>query len=517
MITFRFTSFLLSAAAALFAAGCQSTSAGSSATASAPAKPAIPAPAHHIELGMQAWTLNRGTFAEAVEKTAKLGVRYMQAYPRQKIGGGIDGTMVPTMDAATRAKVLALLKSNGVTLTSFGVVRAANEEEWRQIFAFAKDMGLRDIAVEPAKNTWGEVFPILDKLSQEYGVAVTIHNHPNPNNPPADVVAALKPYGKHLGICGDTGHWARSGFDPIECLRAAESRLISLHFKDLTQIAKPANDVPWGTGASNAAGQIAELRRQNFKGIAYIEYEHRTPQLEAEVARSVEFFRRAEKASDADLIAGRVLPANYTHDAADFNRAGLGKKSARWATPVPLLGKDLANAEFKPGAWVWESDALVSKNGGNLWTKESYGDFALTTEFKCDAGSNSGIFIRASDTENWLHNAIEVQILQGPAKDDKHLAGAIFDCLAPKAAIEITPGQWHTMTIIARANRLQVILDQQIIIEMNLELWKQAGKNPDGTPNKFQKAYKDMARAGKIGLQDHGTPIAFRNLIIERL
>lgn len=515
MKPFRLLS-LFAAAAALFAAGCQTTGAGVAASAT-PSAPSAPAPVHHIELGMQAWTLNRGTFAEAVEKTAQLGVRYLQAYPRQKIGGGIEGTMVPAMDAPTRAKVLALLKAKGVTLTSFGVVRAANEEEWRQIFGFAKDMGLRDIAVEPPKNTWSEVFPLLDRLAREYGIAVTIHNHPNPNNPPADVVAALAPYGKHLGICGDTGHWARSGFDPVACLRAAGSRLISLHFKDLTEIARPAHDVPWGTGASNAAGQISELRRQNFRGIAYIEYEHRTPRLEAEVARSVEFFRRAEKASDADLIEGRVLPANFTRDAGDFNRAGLGQKSARWAAPAPLLAKDLANAEFKPDSWAWENDALVSKNGGNLWTKESYGDFALTAEFKCETGSNSGIFIRASDTDNWLHNAIEVQILQGPADDDKHLVGAIFDCLAPKAAIEIQPGRWHQLTVIARNNRLQVILDQENLIEMNLDQWKQAGKNPDGTPNKFQKAYKDMARSGRIGLQDHGTPIAFRNLVIERL
>lgn len=500
-------------AGALLVAGCQH----SGTTASVPSTPPQPKTEHRIELGMQAWTLNRGTFADAVKKTSALGVRYLQAYPRQKLGGGMEGTMVPTMDAATRNQIKALLKASGVTLTSFGVVRAADEKEWREIFSFAQDMGLRDIAVEPPKNTWNEVFPLLDRLAAEYGVSVTIHNHPNPNNPPADVVAALKPYSQRLGICGDTGHWARSGFEPVGALRAAEGHLISLHFKDLTEIARQAHDVPWGTGASNAAGQIAELRRQNFKGIAYVEYEHRTPQLEAEVARSVAFFRQAEKASDADLIAGRVLPPGYTRNPADFNRAGIGQSSVRWAAPVALLKPDLSNAEFKPGSWIWEKDAVVAKGGGNLWTRESYGDFALSLDFKCEAGSNSGIFLRASDTENWLHNAIEVQILQGEADKPTHLVGAIFDCLAPTATVAIKPGQWHQLTVIARANRIQVILDQEAVVDMNLDQWKQAGKNPDGTPNKFQKAYKDMARSGRIGLQDHGTPIAFRNLVIEKL
>ena len=42
-------------------------------------------------------------------------------------------------------------------------------------------------------------------------------------------------------------------------------------------------------------------------------------------------------------------------------------------------------------------------------------------------------------------------------------------------------------------------------------------KNPDGTPNKFKNAYKDMPLEGFIGLQYHGQPIAFRNLRIKPL
>lgn len=472
---------------------------------------------HQIELGVQAWTFNRGTFAEAVDKTAALGIRYIQAYPRQKIGGGIDGTMVPSMDAATRARVLALLKAKGVTLTSFGVVRAENEDEWRQIFSFAQAMGLRDIACEPPKAKWGEVFPVLDRLSRDYGIAVTIHNHPNPHNPPADVVAALAPYGKHMGFCGDTGHWARSGFDPVDCLRAAEGRLISLHFKDLTEIARPGHDVPWGTGASNAAGQLAELRRQGFRGIVYVEYEHRTPQLEAEVARSVEFFRRAERASDADLIAGRVPPPGFSRDTRELNQRGAGAESARWAPAAPLFAPDLSNAEFKPGSWAWENGDLIAKGGGDLWTRESYGNFAVHLEFKTSAGGNSGLFLRCDDTVNWLHHAIEVQILQGEADDDKHLAGAIFDCLAPARKTGIVPDRWHRLTAICRANRITVIIDGDTVTEMNLDQWKTAGRNPDGSANKFETAYRDMARSGRIGLQYHGSPISFRNLAVERL
>jgi hypothetical protein len=52
---------------------------------------------------------------------------------------------------------------------------------------------------------------------------------------------------------------------------------------------------------------------------------------------------------------------------------------------------------------------------------------------------------------------------------------------------------------------------------MNLDQWTEAGKNPDGTPNKFKIAYKDMPRRGRIGLQDHGKPVWYRNIRIKPL
>lgn len=276
-----------------------------------------PTPPAGPTLGLQAWTYNNLTLAETADKAAALGIHHVQGFTRQRIGGGIDGTLALTMDEATRTRVLALLKEKGVTMTSMGVVSATNETEWRQLFSFAKAMGMRDIAVEPPKAKWPTELPLLDRLAREFGVGVTFHNHYNPDNPPEHLAAALQPYGKHMGFCADTGHWARSGFDPVAALRKTEGRLISLHFKDVIQFARNARDVPWGTGVSNAAGQLVELRRQGFTGIVYLEYEARTPRIEAEIARCVEFFRRAAAASDADLLAGRLNPPAFAADSID--------------------------------------------------------------------------------------------------------------------------------------------------------------------------------------------------------
>ena len=55
---------------------------------------------------------------------------------------------------------------------------------------------------------------------------------------------------------------------------------------------------------------------------------------------------------------------------------------------------------------------------------------------------------------------------------------------------------------------------------MDLDFWTEAHKNPGppiaaGTRNKFNIAYKDMAREGHIGFQYHGNMIWLRNLKIK--
>jgi hypothetical protein len=99
----------------------------------------------------------------------------------------------------------------------------------------------------------------------------------------------------------------------------------------------------------------------------------------------------------------------------------------------------------------------------------------------------------------------------------KGACGAIYDCLAPTKYMVKKTGEWNRYTITCKANKIYVVFNGEQIIDMNLDLWTEAHKNPDGTPNKFNAAYKDMPRVGHIGLQDHGDPIWFRNIKIKSL
>lgn len=468
-----------------------------------------------IELGLQCWTFRSFTFLEALDKAANLGVKNIQIYAGQAVGGGLTGEIGPDLTAEQRKTIQGWVRDRGLALVSLGVTGAADEAGWKKLVAFAKDMGIRTIATEPEP----ELLPVIDAVVKGTGIRIALHDHPSPSRyaDPAVALAAVKPFGPHFGLCADTGHWTRDGRDPVACLKLAEGRIIELHFKDINEPAKVGHDMPWGTGIGNAAGQIAELRRQGFKGYVFIEFEHNTATLDADVARCIAFFRAALRAPLADLLAGKVMPPGYTQVIGDLWRDRGASSAGRWPSPQPLLKPDLSNAEFPEGSWAWEGDVLVAKGGGDLWTKESYGDFALSLEFKVGAAGNSGVFLRTSDTVNWLHNAIEVQILQGDAENPRHVVGSLFDVLAPGRQKPIEPDTWHQFVIIAVGSEILVHLDGEQIIATDLNQWTTAGKNPDDTPNKFSKAYRDMAREGRIGLQYHGDPVSFRNIKIEKL
>lgn len=184
-----------------------------------------------------------------------------------------------------------------------------------------------------------------------------------------------------------------------------------------------------------------------------------------------------------------------------------------------LFEADLSNALFEEDGWAFENDALTAKGKGDIWTKERYGNFMLSLEFKCDPTTNSGVFIRCGAIEDWLHSTIEVQILQNndDYKNPKHHCGSIFDCLEPTSQMVKAPGEWNQYVIFAKDNFIYVLLNGTQVVGMNLDQWTEPHKNPDGTRNKFKNAYKDMPREGHIGLQYHGQPVAFRNMRIQKL
>lgn len=245
------------------------------------------------KLGSQAYTFNRFTFFEAIDKIKSCGLDYVEAFPGQTIGGGVEGKMDYNMDAAKRKEILKKLKEKGVKMMSFGVVAPKGEADWKNMFEFAKAMGLKNITAEPRK----EDLDIVSKFCDKYKINVAIHNHPNPSpywNPDI-VLEAIKGKSKRLGACADIGHWVRSGLDPVACIKKLKGHIIQLHFKDLNEKSKDAHDVHWGTGVSNVNGVMKELKKQGFKGLFSVEYEYNWDHNADDVKPSVAYFREEVK------------------------------------------------------------------------------------------------------------------------------------------------------------------------------------------------------------------------------
>ena len=289
------------------------------------------------KVGVQAWTFHGGTFFEAVDKTAAAGAKYIEAFPGQKLGSGIEGSMGPGLDTATRQKVLAKLKASGVTLINFGVTGAKNEADWTKLFDFAKEMGIQTIVSEPSEAQ----MPMLDKLCNTYGINIAIHNHPKESHywNPDTVLAAIKGCGPRVGACADTGHWVRSGLNPVECLAKLQGHIISLHFKDLSAKSRDAHDMPWGNGISDVPAMMAELKRQGFHGVFSIEYEHNTASLQDNVHRCIQYFNQNAGLSESELRAGKAIIPGMTGDIDQVNGAAKPASSDLW--PKPAAAKKL--------------------------------------------------------------------------------------------------------------------------------------------------------------------------------
>ena len=246
-------------------------------------------------VGTQSYTFNRFSAFEAIEKTAEAGGRIIEIYPGQRFKVD-DDTPFHAISDAQIEELKEKLREHNIKLVNYGVAGLPNPEQAREVFEFAKKLGVPAITSNP--NTHEEM-DFIEELVKEFDIMMAIHNHPKPEDPDSDymiwdpnhVADLLDGRDSRLGICADTGHWVRSGISPIDALQISEGRIISLHMKDVEAYDREAEDVVFGTGVGDAAGVLQELRRQNFAGHISIEYEANWYENVPEVAQNVGFIR----------------------------------------------------------------------------------------------------------------------------------------------------------------------------------------------------------------------------------
>ena len=432
---------------------------------------------------VQCYSFRRFTFMETLQKVKDLGIRYLQPYPGQRLSADLPG--VPfnhTLSPENIKRVKAKLRELGLSLVGYGVVVFKNDEaEMRTVFDFAREMRIPTIVTEPEYDD----FTLLEKMVQEYRINIAIHNHPPPTKyaRPETVLAHVEGLDERIGDCADTGHWMRTGVDPLEALRTLEGRILDVHLKDLDQFGeRGAVDVPYGDGKANVRAIMAELTRQNFAGYITIEYESEPDDPSASIQKGLEYINSITYFKGYDEILSR-------------SRGRYSKQG--WN-------------HYGPGYFVLDEKTGILKGNGGMglfwYSVKKYKDFVLELDFKCEMDiTNSGVFVRVPEmlsSNSYINHSFEIQI--DDASEGIHATGAAYDAEAPTQKASKPTGDWNHFKITFKGSRLSVELNNVLVLDWEAE--------PRGK-------IRDFAPEGYIGLQNHDSraPAYFRNIFIKEL
>lgn len=187
-----------------------------------------------------------------------------------------------------------------------------------------------------------------------------------------------------------------------------------------------------------------------------------------------------------------------------------------------------------PETWKIEDGAMVfyppaDKPKGesyNIVTRNEYTNFVLSLEWKVTEAGNSGIFWAVVEDEQYneaYQTGPEIQVLDNAGHPDAavgggtHQAGALYDMVAPSEDVTKPAGEWNTCVVTVDYNKNQgsVVLNDVKIVEFT-----PSGEKWDAmvADSKFAD-WPGFAKTqtGKIGLQDHGDIVSFRNIKIKEL
>jgi len=248
-------------------------------------------------LGCQSYTFRNFNVEQGLKHIKDLGLHFVEFYPGQEGQVNVDST--PEQFKA----MLKLAKEYDITPVCWGVAGFSKDHDAnKKTFELGKALGLKSFSADPDPDS----FDSLDKLCDEYKIAIAIHPH-GPQGKKlhrwysAEVIMeAVKDHNKLIGSCLDTGHLIRAAqlgkvLDPAKEVLVMGARNFGLHLKDHDN--KRHTDVVFGTdgGVLDMVALLKALREVKFKGHLSIEYEAKPEEPSADVAACIEVFKESVK------------------------------------------------------------------------------------------------------------------------------------------------------------------------------------------------------------------------------
>ena len=171
--------------------------------------------------------------------------------------------------------------------------------------------------------------------------------------------------------------------------------------------------------------------------------------------------------------------------------------------------------------WQIENGCLARVGrAGDIITREMFGNFELSLEWRISESGNSGIFVRGDEVGGFMtRNGLEMQILDNAghfdARFEAHRAGDYYDMIAAPFDTTRPPLSWNHARIIADGSRFEFWLNgqQTAAFDTASAQWqalKAASKFAD------MPDYGQLPE-GHIGLQYHFDKVWFRNIKLRRL
>jgi sugar phosphate isomerase/epimerase len=256
-------------------------------------KPPQPDPPRAFDwhLSCAAYCFNQLSLYQTIKKVARLRLNAIEGFNFQRLDKDPKVLFGESLSPLERMEVRKRLDDAGVKMVSCYIRKLDEREIAKKVFELAKELEIATVVAEPPPTP--ACYDMLEKLCEQYQVKLAVHNHPQPSQywNPDTLLGLLKGRGKWIGACADTGHWVRSGLDPVASLAKLEGRLITFHLKDVGAAgSKQADCVPFGTGKGNIDGILKECQRQGFHGYFGIEYEPYRPDNVEKIAACIEYF-----------------------------------------------------------------------------------------------------------------------------------------------------------------------------------------------------------------------------------
>jgi hypothetical protein len=157
---------------------------------------------------------------------------------------------------------------------------------------------------------------------------------------------------------------------------------------------------------------------------------------------------------------------------------------------------------------------------GDLVTRETFADFELTLDWLVAPGGNSGIMYRVTEeARESYQSGPEMQVLDDAGHPDGRsrltAAGAVYGLYPAPVGVVRPAGEWNTVRIVVRGRHVEHWLNGVAVASYELG-------SPDWEARVAASKFREWPRygraaAGHIALQDHGDPVAYRDIRIRTI